>query len=122
MKAARFVLCALCLASVHLVAHSVPLRVRVQIAHTSWPSSPPNAAVRPVTDTYYGTKVTDPYRYMENLQDPEVQLWIKAQNDYTRAVLASLPGRKQLLQHRGPIAPEPIALSVARAKTKKIPR
>jgi len=34
---------------------------------------------------------------MENLDDPEVQSWIKAQNDYTRAVLASLPGRQQLL-------------------------
>jgi prolyl oligopeptidase len=51
-----------------------------------------------VTDTYYGKKVVDPYRYMENLQDPEVQSWFKAQNDYTRAVLASLPGRQQLLK------------------------
>jgi prolyl oligopeptidase len=53
--------------------------------------------VRPVTDVYYGIKVIDPYRYMENLDDPEVQSWFKAQNDYTRAVLASLPGRQQLL-------------------------
>jgi prolyl oligopeptidase len=35
---------------------------------------------------------------MENLADPEVQTWIKAQSDYTRAVLASLPGRQQLLK------------------------
>jgi prolyl oligopeptidase len=35
---------------------------------------------------------------MENLADPEVQSWVKAQNDYTRAVLASLPGRQQLLK------------------------
>jgi prolyl oligopeptidase len=61
------------------------------------PSSPPAAPVRPVTDDYYGTKVADPYRYMENLKNPEVQGWLKAQNDYTRAVLASLPGRAQLL-------------------------
>ena len=31
----------------------------------------PVAPVRPVTDDYYGTKIVDPYRYMENLQDPE---------------------------------------------------
>ncbi|MGD1148582.1 MAG: prolyl oligopeptidase family serine peptidase [Thermoanaerobaculaceae bacterium] len=55
------------------------------------------APVRDVTDDYHGTKVVDPYRYMENLQDPEVQAWFKSQNDYTRAVLANLPGRAQLL-------------------------
>jgi prolyl oligopeptidase len=64
---------------------------------TSPSSSPPVAAVKPVTDDYYGTKVIDPYRYLENLADPEVQSWIKAQNDYTRAVLAGIPGRQKLL-------------------------
>jgi prolyl oligopeptidase len=34
---------------------------------------------------------------MEDLKDPEVQAWFKGQNDYTRAVLAGLPGRAQLL-------------------------
>ena len=61
------------------------------------PSSPPIAAVRPVTDDYFGTKVVDPYRYMENLKDPEVQAWFAGQNDYARAVLAGIPGRAQLL-------------------------
>jgi prolyl oligopeptidase len=59
--------------------------------------SPPVAPLRPVIDDYFGTKVVDPYRYMENLKDPEVQAWMKAQNDYTRAVLARIPGREQLL-------------------------
>jgi prolyl oligopeptidase len=58
---------------------------------------PPVAPVRPVTDDYYGTKVIDNYRYMENLKDPEVQAWMKAQDDYTRGVLASIPGREKLL-------------------------
>jgi prolyl oligopeptidase len=61
------------------------------------PSAPPVAPVRAVTDDYHGTKVVDPYRYMEDLKDPEVQIWFKGQNDYTRAVLAGLPGRAQLL-------------------------
>jgi prolyl oligopeptidase len=61
------------------------------------PSAPPVAPVRAVTDDYHGTKVVDPYRYMEDLKDPEVQVWFKGQNDYTRAVLAGLPGRAQLL-------------------------
>ena len=61
------------------------------------PSSPPVAPVRAVTDDYNGTKIVDPYRYMEDLGDPEVQAWFRGQNDYTRAVLAGLPGREQLL-------------------------
>jgi prolyl oligopeptidase len=34
---------------------------------------------------------------MENLKDPQVEAWMKAQNDYTRALLAKIPGREQLL-------------------------
>jgi prolyl oligopeptidase len=50
-----------------------------------------------VTETHYGTKVADPYRYMENLSDPEVQAWMHAQNDYTRRVIGSISGRAKLL-------------------------
>jgi hypothetical protein len=32
--------------------------------------------VRDVTDTHFGVAVHDPYRYMENLEDPEVAAWI----------------------------------------------
>ena len=60
-------------------------------------SGPPMAPVRPVTDDYYGTKLVDPYRYMENLKDREVQEWMKGQNDYARAVLARIPGRERLM-------------------------
>ena len=58
----------------------------------------PAAPVRPVTDVYFGTAVVDNYRYMENLDDPEVQAWMKSQADYTRATLDTLPGRDALLQ------------------------
>jgi prolyl oligopeptidase len=58
---------------------------------------PPAAPVRDVVDEYYGMKVHDPYRYMENLKDPEVATWFKAQAAYTDATLASIPGRKALL-------------------------
>jgi len=59
---------------------------------------PPSAPVRPVTDTYYGTEVTDNYRYLENLDDPAVQAWMKSQAQFTDTVLASLPGRQPLLK------------------------
>src|SRR5712692_426970 len=51
------------------------------------PSAPPVATVRVVTDEYFGVKVADPYRYMEDLTNAEVSAWFKGQNDYTRAVL-----------------------------------
>jgi prolyl oligopeptidase len=60
-------------------------------------AAPPVAAVRPVTDEYFGVKVVDPYRYMEDLQNPEVAAWFKGQNEYTRAVLGGIPGRDGLL-------------------------
>ena len=59
--------------------------------------SQPVAAVRPVTDTYFGTEVVDNYRYFEDLKNPEVQAWMRAQANYSRAVLDSLPGRTALL-------------------------
>jgi prolyl oligopeptidase len=60
---------------------------------------PPVAPVRPVTDTYFGTPVVDNYRYMENLKDPEVQSWMKAQATYTRKVLDSIPGRAAMAKN-----------------------
>ena len=58
---------------------------------------PPVARVRPVVNDYFGTKVTDPYRYMESLNNPEMAGWMKAQNEYTRSVLGRIPGRNELL-------------------------
>ncbi|MCC7375206.1 MAG: S9 family peptidase [Verrucomicrobiales bacterium] len=60
-------------------------------------AGPPVAPVRPVTDTYFGTPVTDNYRYLEDLKSPEVQAWMRGQADHTRAQLDSIPGRKALL-------------------------
>ena len=58
----------------------------------------PAAPVRPVTDQYFGVTISDPYRYMEDLTNPEVAAWFKGQNDYTRGVLAKIPGRDALLK------------------------
>jgi prolyl oligopeptidase len=58
----------------------------------------PVAAVHPVTDTYFGTPVVDPYRWMEDLKSPHVTDWMKAQNDFTRDYLSHLPDRDALIQ------------------------
>ena len=67
------------------------------VATSATRSAPPAAPVRPVVDDYFGTKVTDPYRYMENLSEPEVQAWMKGQDSFTRATLDEISGHKQLL-------------------------
>ena len=57
----------------------------------------PIAAVRNVTDNFFGTTITDPYRYFENKKLPEVVAWMKAHNDQARATLAKIPGRDAML-------------------------
>ncbi|HUQ13700.1 MAG TPA: hypothetical protein VM055_05430, partial [Novosphingobium sp.] len=44
--------------------------------------APPPAV--PVTETYFGTTVTDPYRYMETKGDPVFDPWIRAEGRYSR--------------------------------------
>jgi prolyl oligopeptidase len=72
------------------------------IATTGAAASPPYAApIRPVTDDYFGTKIVDDYRWMEDLDNPEVQRWMRAQADHTRATLDALPGYPALLKRIG---------------------
>jgi prolyl oligopeptidase len=60
-------------------------------------AAPPVAPVIPYTTDYYGTKVTDDYRWMET-GGPKLAAYEKGQNDFTRKTLMSLPGRAALLK------------------------
>lgn len=61
-------------------------------------AKPAAAKVEPVTDTYFGTAITDPYRWMETTPPtPEFLTYLHTQGDYTAAVLARIPGRDALL-------------------------
>lgn len=62
------------------------------------PSAPPVAAIHPVVTNYYGTSVTDNYRWMEAPNNPALTAYMKGQNNYARAMLDSLPGRAALLK------------------------
>lgn len=42
-------------------------------------------------DDFFGTAVADPYRWLEDTDDPEVAAWLKEQADHTREHLAGLP-------------------------------
>jgi prolyl oligopeptidase len=58
---------------------------------------PPPLPPQPVSDTYFGTTVEDPYRFLEDTENAEVQAWMRAQADATSALLARIPGREALL-------------------------
>ncbi len=58
---------------------------------------------KPVTDTYFGTRVSDPYRWLEDGGDPAVQSWMKQQDQVARAYLDGIPGEKELEQRLGEI-------------------
>ena len=56
----------------------------------------PAARKANVVDDYFGTKVADPYRWMEDLNAPEVKQWVDAENAVTNRYLDSLPLRDAL--------------------------
>jgi prolyl oligopeptidase len=55
--------------------------------------TPPHTRREAVVDTLHGVPVSDPYRWLEAGDDPEVQHWVAEQNRHTRAALDALPER-----------------------------
>jgi prolyl oligopeptidase len=49
-----------------------------------------------VVDDYFGTKVADPYRWLEDDRAPEVEAWVEAQNKVTFGYLDQIPYRAQV--------------------------
>jgi len=49
-------------------------------------------------DTYHGTKVEDPYRWLEDdvRNSPEVAEWVKVENQLTESYLAAIPQRETI--------------------------
>lgn len=47
-------------------------------------------------DDYHGTKVADPYRWLENPDAPESREWIEAQNKITFDFLGKIPAREKI--------------------------
>lgn len=58
--------------------------------------APPPTRVDTVSETIHGVTIADPYRWLEDQNSRETRAWINAQNDYSAAVLGSLPGRNQI--------------------------
>jgi prolyl oligopeptidase len=49
-----------------------------------------------VVDDYHGTRVADPYRWLEDPDSPETRAWVEAENKVTFGYLESIPQREKL--------------------------
>jgi prolyl oligopeptidase len=49
-----------------------------------------------VVEDFFGTKVADPYRWLEEDNSAETKAWVEAQNKLTFAYLEQIPGRSQI--------------------------
>ena len=58
----------------------------------------PKAAKDGIVDEYFGTKVADPYRWLENDTSAQTAAWVEAENKVTNAYLAKIPFRGKLLK------------------------
>jgi prolyl oligopeptidase len=56
----------------------------------------PDAPRGDVTDDYFGVKVTDPYRWLEELDAAPTRAWIEAENKITFAYLEQIPQREPI--------------------------
>ena len=47
-------------------------------------------------DDYFGTAVSDPYRWMEDVDSAELKTWVDAENELTQSYLARVPVRETM--------------------------
>lgn len=59
------------------------------------PTSYPDADRTDVSDLLHGRRVDDPYRWLEDAEDPATASWSQEQDDLARAWLDALPGRQE---------------------------
>ena len=58
----------------------------------------PQAAKDATVDEYFGVKVSDPYRWLENDTSAQTAAWVEAENKVTNAYLQKIPFRGKLLK------------------------
>ncbi|WP_353149494.1 prolyl oligopeptidase family serine peptidase [Chryseobacterium sp.] len=58
------------------------------------------APSKPVTEDYFGNKILDEYRNLEDLQNPATLQWMQSQTNYTNSILNLIPKRNYYLEKR----------------------
>jgi prolyl oligopeptidase len=92
----------LCLA----IMLSTGLSASAQIIHgRDGITLPPSPAVdiQPIVDNYFGTKITDNYRWLEDAKSPETRAFIDAENAYTARYMKQARIRQQIADDLDPL-------------------
>jgi prolyl oligopeptidase len=89
-------ICFLLAAAVYKYAISTSSMGKLQLSGRASPY--PDNRPGPTKDLLFGQEVLDPYRWLENGNEPAVAAWMDAQNQLTRAFLDSLPQRPRLIE------------------------
>lgn len=94
---------------------ALPLSVLAAAAKQAIPR-PPTARIEPVSETFFGETVVDPYRWMENAKDKDWEPFMRGQDAHARAVLGGIPGREALKRRIGELSGgTPVAYGVQKA-------
>jgi len=89
MRSARFAAVSVLALAAALAVGSPASAATDALAPLGVGAPPPPAPVKPVTETLWGVRVTDNYRYMEKL-DPATIAWMKSEGAYTRKVMDAI--------------------------------
>ncbi|HZA52842.1 MAG TPA: hypothetical protein VE616_01220, partial [Candidatus Udaeobacter sp.] len=81
-------------AALIIIVIGTTLAVEAQLQKLSYPTPRKSDVV----DEYFGTKVADPYRWMEDLDSHELAEWVAAENKLTFNYLERLPLRQHFRQ------------------------
>ncbi len=93
MKKTAYLFLAVALLTGCTQSHKNPLNdVAVEILKPIYPET----AKGDVVDTYFGTTVADPYRWLEDDMSAKTAAWVKAQNVVTQAYLKNIPFRQAI--------------------------
>lgn len=80
----------------------IPMCIAATLVSCDNMNKQPEAISYPVTqkvdtvDTYFGTAVNDPYRWLEDDRSEETTAWVNAQNEVTFGYLEKIPFREQI--------------------------
>jgi prolyl oligopeptidase len=97
MKKIKIALASLALIAVALSMTLAPLPRPVSAHDGDIPKlTYPETKRGEIVDDYFGTKVPDPYRWLEDDNAPEVAAWVEAENKVTFGYLNQIPYRQQI--------------------------
>jgi len=100
---------------------SEPTVAATAIAQTPRHAGPP---IRPVNETFFGQTVTDNYRYMENVTNPEVVAYMKSESAAARTTLDAILGRAALEKRINELSQASVTVAgvqvVGEAKTPRV--